>query len=95
MREDHIFNLSDRSATQSIMKLTGKKGVGVVLWNLPTETVQDCWSCVAPLGRFVNVQRIDELERQKISMKVPRQNISYMAFDLESLGRAAPDELSR
>ena len=77
------------------MKLTGEKGVGVVLWNLPTETVQDCWSCVAPLGRFVNVQRIDELEWQKISMKVPHQNISYIVFNLELLGRAAPDKLLR
>lgn len=93
IRADHIIELSNRSVKDGIAELTGNRGVDVVLWSMSMEGVRNDWSCVAPLGRFVHVHRMDDLETSKFIPRIPYQNISYMALNIESLSRRAPDEI--
>lgn len=53
--EDHVFNSRDFTLAKGIKRMTGGRGVDVVLKSLAGEALRQTWLCVAPFGRFVEV----------------------------------------
>lgn len=56
---DHIFNSRDLSFAQGIKRVTGGRGVDVVINSLAGEALRQTWLCVAPFGRFIEVGKRD------------------------------------
>lgn len=57
--EDHIFNSRDHSFATGVKRMTGGRGVDVVLNSLAGEALRQTWLCVAPFGRFNELGKKD------------------------------------
>ncbi|MCJ1398962.1 hypothetical protein MMC11_002163 [Xylographa trunciseda] len=57
--EDHILYSRNTSFAQGIMRMTGNRGVDVVLNSLSGEGLVASWECIAPFGRFVKIGKRD------------------------------------
>ena len=57
--EQHILNSRDLSFAAGIKRLTGGRGVDVVLNSLAGEALRQTWLCLAPFGRFVELGKKD------------------------------------
>lgn len=57
--EDHIFYSRDTSFVDGIKRMTGGRGVDVVLNSLSGDGLTASWGCVAPFGRFLETGRRD------------------------------------
>ncbi|KAJ5896473.1 Highly reducing polyketide synthase sdnO [Penicillium subrubescens] len=80
--EDHIFSTRSRSFKHGILRLTGDKGVDVVLNSLSGEWLNDSWECVARLGTFVEIGKTDIYKRSHLSMAPFDRSITFAAVDL-------------
>lgn len=56
---DHVFNSRDLSFAKGIKRMTGGRGVDVVLNSLAGEALRQTWHCVAPFGRFIEIGKRD------------------------------------
>ncbi|KAI4214948.1 MAG: hypothetical protein LQ351_002663 [Letrouitia transgressa] len=61
--EDRIFFSRNRSFAQGIMRIAQGRGVDVVLESLAGEGLRASWECVAPLGRFIEIEKRDRKAR--------------------------------
>ncbi len=59
LSEDHVFNSRDLTFAKGVKRMTGGRGVDVVLNSLAGEALRQTWLCVAPFGRFVEVGKRD------------------------------------
>lgn len=57
--KDHIFNSRDHSFATGVKRMTGGRGVDVVLNSLAGEALRQTWLCVAPFGRFIELGKKD------------------------------------
>jgi NADPH:quinone reductase-like Zn-dependent oxidoreductase len=80
--EDHIFSTRSRTFKHGILRLTGDKGVDVVLNSLSGEWLNDSWECVARLGTFVEIGKTDIYKRSHLSMAPFDRSITFAAVDL-------------
>lgn len=57
--EDHVFNSRDLTFVDGIMRMTGGRGVDVVLNSLAGEALRQTWHCLAWMGRFIEMGKRD------------------------------------
>ena len=57
--EDHIFNSRDLTFVDGIMRMTGGRGIDVVLNSLAGEALRQSWHCLAWFGRFIEMGKRD------------------------------------
>ena len=88
--EDHIFISSRKAWTAQLLKQTEGVGVDVMLLHPESEVVEEHWQCLAPFGRYIEVNRIS-MPTRSVSAKTLSPNHSYMSFDLDSLTRYKPN----
>ena len=85
IEDDHIFNSRDLSFASGVKRMTGGRGVDVVLNSLSGESLVASWECVAPYGRFVELGKRDILDHGKLPMHQFAQNVTFSAIDMAKM----------
>ena len=81
--EDHIFSSRDTDFAAEVMSITGS-GVDVVLNSLSGQGQRASWTCLAPLGRFVELGKADiESPRKALPMAPFAFNVSFHSVSLD------------
>jgi acyl transferase domain-containing protein/NADPH:quinone reductase-like Zn-dependent oxidoreductase len=79
--EEHIFYSRDVNFAKGIKRLTGGRGVDVVINSLVGDGLIASWECIAPFGRFVEIGKKDILENSSLPMSLFAKNASFIGFD--------------
>lgn len=85
LAEDHIFYSRDTSFADGIKRMTGGRGVDVVLNSLSGDGLTASWNCVAPFGRFLEIGRKDIDSRGELPMAPFINNLSFIGVDLAGI----------
>ena len=93
--EDHIFSSREPSAPAKLMKATKSRGIDVILCSGSGEQMHETWRCIAPMGRFVDVGRVDVMDHGKLSLEVFKRNATFSSFDLGLLYQQNPQFCAR
>lgn len=80
--EDHIFSSRKAGFAAGILRVSGGTGVDIVLNSLSGDFIRESLSCMAPLGRFVELGRYDFLINSRLEMAPLQKNISFIVADL-------------
>ncbi|CEL10219.1 hypothetical protein ASPCAL13343 [Aspergillus calidoustus] len=91
--EERIFSSRNTLFAKGIRRLTGGRGVDVVLNSLSSDQLVASWECVAPYGRFVEIGKNDILTNSKLSMAQFTNNVSFHGFDLSAMVQDRPQLL--
>ncbi len=67
------------------MRLTGGKGVDVVLNSLAGEAIAKGLEVLKPFGRFLEIGKRDLYANSRIGLRPFRQNLSYFGIDADTL----------
>lgn len=87
---EHIFSSRNTLFAKGIRRLTGNKGVDVVLNSLASDELTASWESIAPYGRFVEIGKNDILSNSKLPMGQFEKNVSFSAFDLAAMSVDRP-----
>ncbi|QGA19838.1 hypothetical protein EYB26_007533 [Talaromyces marneffei] len=89
--DDHIFNSRDLSFADGIRRMTGGKGVDVVLNSLTGEALRETWHCIAPFGYFIEIGLKDIQANTRIDMAPFARNVTFSFFNLNLIAREQPE----
>lgn len=78
-----IFSNRDTSFGSKLKRLVG--GPDVVLNSLSGEGFRESWSCIAPMGRFIELGNIDQISGDGISMDPFARNATFASLDIASI----------
>ncbi|KAF2656390.1 hypothetical protein K491DRAFT_778066 [Lophiostoma macrostomum CBS 122681] len=87
---ERIFSSRGVDSAKRIMTVTGGKGIDVVINSASGEHMQEYWRCIAPLGRFIEVGRLDILNHNKLPMEVFKRNATFSSFDIALVSKQRP-----
>jgi NADPH:quinone reductase-like Zn-dependent oxidoreductase len=87
---NQIFSSRDASTPAKIWDATGETGIDVILSSSSGEHMQETWRCIASLGRFVEIGRLDVLERGSLPLGVFERNAMFTSFDMGLISRQKP-----
>ncbi|KAH8696648.1 hypothetical protein BGW36DRAFT_428643 [Talaromyces proteolyticus] len=82
---DHIFSSRDLSFAKGIKRVTGGRGVDVVVNSLAGEALRQSWGCLAPYGRFIEVGKKDILGNSGLDMQPFLKNAVFAGVNLEDM----------
>ncbi|KAK7967304.1 Type I Iterative PKS [Apiospora aurea] len=82
---DHIFHSRNTTFAAGVMRATGHCGVDVVLNSLSGDGLLASWECVAPYGRFVEIDKADISSNSALPMSGFKKNVSFFAVDLHHM----------
>ncbi|KAI4269144.1 MAG: hypothetical protein L6R38_007574 [Xanthoria sp. 2 TBL-2021] len=88
--EDHIFSSRHLSFADGIRKLTGGRGVDVVLNSLAGESLHETFECLATLGRFIEIGKQDILANSRLDMSTFNKSVTFASVDLSIVFEQAP-----
>lgn len=80
--EDHIFYSRDTSFSKGVKRLTGGRGVDVVLNSLSGDGLRASWECVAPYGRFIEIGKADIRANSSLPMANFAKNVTFAGVDM-------------
>ena len=83
--ENHILYSRDNSFAKGIKRLTGGRGVDVILNSLAGELLVASWECIAPFGRFIEIGKKDIWGHGKLPMFPFAKNVGFSAVDIASM----------
>jgi zearalenone synthase (highly reducing iterative type I polyketide synthase) len=83
--DDHIFGSRDLGFARGVMKMTGGRGVDIVLNSLAGEALRRSWECVAPSGHFVEIGMKDIVDDTRLSMRPFLRGASFSSVNLKDL----------
>ncbi|KAL2132992.1 hypothetical protein VTI74DRAFT_3062 [Chaetomium olivicolor] len=86
--ETHIFSTRSTTFKDGVLRLTGGRGVDVVLNSLSGELLDASWESVAPFGTFVEIGKADMYKRKTISMAPFDKCVSFIPVDLALMTKA-------
>lgn len=90
--ESHI--LSSRAMPSDfkrrLMRLTGNRGVDVVLNSMSGEMLAESWDCVASFGYHVELGKADIDKNRYISMAPFKRNVTFASVDLVVISQERP-----
>ncbi|RAL03184.1 type I polyketide synthase [Aspergillus ibericus CBS 121593] len=93
--ENRIFYSRDGRFAERIKLATGNRGVDVVLNSLGGELLVLSWSCLAPLGRFIELGKRDILDNGKLPMRPFAQGTTFSCVDLSLQTSLNPARVGR
>ena len=64
------------------MKMTGGKGVDIILNPLTGNLLEESWLCIAHGGNMIEIGKRDMLDRKTLSMAPFNRNASHRALDM-------------
>lgn len=85
--EDHIFSSRNLTFADGIKRLTGGKGVDVVLNCLSGEALKASWAAIAPFGRFIEIGKKDIEDNTRLGMAPFIRNVTFSSIDLTVIFR--------
>jgi NADPH:quinone reductase-like Zn-dependent oxidoreductase len=91
---EYAFDSRSGAFVDDVLRVTGGRGVSVVLNSLSGEAMERSLGLLAPFGRFVELGKRDYVANTPIGLRPFRRNLSYFGVDLDHLLIARPD-LSR
>ncbi|KAL8853733.1 MAG: hypothetical protein Q9221_001376 [Calogaya cf. arnoldii] len=80
--EDHIFNSRDLTFVDGIMRMTGGKGVDVILNSLAGEALRQSWHCLAWFGKFIEMGKRDIVGNTGLDMAPFMKNVSFCSVNI-------------
>ncbi|KAK4183857.1 KR domain-containing protein [Podospora australis] len=92
---DHILNSRDDSFLQDIMRMTGGRGVDVVLNSLSGPLLHASWMCVAEFGKMVEIGNVDLIGRGSLDIGPLLLNRSYSGVEVGRLDIMRPKRTER
>ncbi|OJJ97005.1 hypothetical protein ASPACDRAFT_63311 [Aspergillus aculeatus ATCC 16872] len=87
---NHIFSSRNTLFAKGIKRLTGDRGVDVVLNSLAGEMLIASWECIGPFGRFIEIGKNDILTNTKLPMLHFEKNVTFTAVDLAEMAFDRP-----
>lgn len=78
----HVFYSRDISFKKGILRETNGYGVDVVLNSLSGEGLLASFDCLAPYGRFVDIEKSDIMANSSLPMAGFAKNITFASVDL-------------
>ena len=93
--DDHIFYSRDSSFAKGIMRMTGGKGVDVIMNSVAGEALRLTWNCIAPYGRFVELGKRDFFINTRLDMEKFAKNVTFAAVDLVGLIQERPEVVDK
>ena len=91
----HRINYLESDFAQEIQRLTGGRGVDVVINTLAGDAIQKGLSCLAEGGRYVEIAMTALKSARRIDLSVLSSNQSFYSIDLGRLGQRRPERLQR
>jgi acyl transferase domain-containing protein/NADPH:quinone reductase-like Zn-dependent oxidoreductase/SAM-dependent methyltransferase len=82
---DHVFYSRDASFADGIKRMTGDRGVDVVVNSQQGRLLEASWECIAIFGRFIDIGLKDAFLRGHLPMHVFTRNVSYSGINLNML----------
>ncbi|PHH70644.1 hypothetical protein CDD80_5875 [Ophiocordyceps camponoti-rufipedis] len=82
---ERVLYSRDTSFARGVKRLTGGRGVDVVLNSLSGDMMRASWECVAPYGRFVELGKADIMADAALPMGRFACNVSFSAVDLHHM----------
>jgi acyl transferase domain-containing protein/NADPH:quinone reductase-like Zn-dependent oxidoreductase/acyl carrier protein len=86
----HVMDSRTLDFADEVMKITGGRGVDVVLNSLAGEAIPKSLSCLAPYGRFLEIGKRDIYQNSRLGLRPFSRNLSFFAIDLSQLLRDRP-----
>lgn len=80
---DHVFDSQNLSFAKGVMRMTGGRGVDVVLNSLSGEALRRTWECISTFGRFVELEKREVMENARLGMKPFERNVSFTSVNME------------
>ena len=80
--EDHIFSSRDGTFSKGIMRMTGGRGVDVIMNSLSGDALRLTWNCIAPFGRFVELGKRDFTVNSRLEMRQFEKNVTFVGLDV-------------
>jgi acyl transferase domain-containing protein/acyl carrier protein len=77
---EHVLNSRTIDFATEILRLTGGRGVDVVLNSLSGQFVDKSFEVLSPGGRFVELGKLDTWDRERVRRERP--DVSYFQFDI-------------
>ena len=80
--EDHIFSSRDSTFFKGAMRMTGGKGVDVIMNSLSGDALRLTWNCIAAFGRFVELGKRDFTVNSRLEMRHFEKNVTFTGLDV-------------
>ncbi|MCJ1244041.1 hypothetical protein MMC30_001238 [Trapelia coarctata] len=90
--ESHIFSIQGGSFARGIMRMTGNKGVDVIVNSVSGEAFRQSWDCIAPFGRFIELATENLTTNARLEMGKFAKNVTLAAVDLEEMLSQRPEQ---
>lgn len=90
---DHIFSSRDLTFKEGVLRMTGGRGVDVVINSLSGDTLRATWELVAPFGRFAEIGLSDIESRSRISMGTFARGVRFESLELNYMRKTDPARL--
>jgi acyl transferase domain-containing protein/NADPH:quinone reductase-like Zn-dependent oxidoreductase len=88
---DRIFSSRELDTPKKIWSASGNRGIDVILCSTTAgEQMEDIWRCIAPLGRFIEVGRLNVINHGKLPMEVFKRNATFSSFDISLVSKQKP-----
>ncbi|MEY2538449.1 MAG: hypothetical protein QOG67_2189 [Verrucomicrobiota bacterium] len=82
---EHVIDSRRGDFAESVLKLTGGKGVNVVLNALAGEAIPMGLSCLAEFGRFIEIGKRDIYQNARIPLRPLRNNASFHVVAMDAV----------
>lgn len=83
--ESHVFYSRDSSFVKGVKRITNDYGIDVILNSLSGQGLRASWECIAPYGRFVNLEKSDIIANSSLPMASFANNVSFASVDLQHI----------
>ena len=94
--ESHIFSNQDEAFVKGIMRLTGNKGVDVIMNSVSSEALRLTWECIARGGRFIELPGSQNLaSNARLEIRKFAKNVTFAAVDMDDILRHRPEQAMR
>ncbi|KAF4814699.1 Reducing polyketide synthase FUB1 [Colletotrichum siamense] len=90
---DHIFSSRDLTFKDGIKRMTGGRGVDIVINSLSGDTLRATWELVAPFGSFAEIGLADIESRSRISMGSFARGVRFESLELNYMRQTDADRL--
>lgn len=90
---DHIFSSRDLTFRDGILRVTGGRGVDIVINSLSGDTLRATWELVAPFGAFAEIGLSDIESRSRISMATFARGVRFESLELNYMRKTDPARL--
>jgi amino acid adenylation domain-containing protein len=92
---EHVMDSRTLAFADEVLRLTGDRGVDVVLNSLAGEAIAKGLSTLAESGRFLEIGKRDIYQNTRIGLQPFQKNLSFIAIDLDRVMRERPALLGK